>query len=459
MNARSVIAALAATLAFAAACERGPRSAPILVVGVDGLEWDLLLPLMAEGRLPNLEGLMARGAYGLLQTFRPTISPTIWTSVATGKRPSKHGILGFAYQDPAWGIRLFTNSHRKTKAIWNIASDYGQRVATVGWWMTYPVEEVNGVMVAQTNTEAQLDTRWGTNVWKGTLVRGLPGQVYPPERQNAMLGTLAATDEGLPELTREIFGPFRHPLSTLGKRLWGNCQWAFRADATYLEIALDLQAEGEPFALTMVYFGGPDVAGHRFWRYLRPELYEHPPSRAAIENFGNVIFDYYAYIDDAIGRLVDALPADPTVFVLSDHGMHAVNRDRRFDPDDPPEDVNSAEHQDAPPGVLIAAGPGIRPREPAMSPARLERRDLTTLGNVLDVTPTLLTLLGIPAGEDMDGSVLNGILRENHRDPQVRVATHDTPVFLTSRPRVPAPASHERERLEQLRSLGYLRDP
>ena len=78
--------------------------------------------MLRDGRLPNLEKLMARGQYGRLGSFRPTFSPIIWTSIATGKKAESHGILGFVTpEDDEVASRLYTNLDRKTKAIWNIA--------------------------------------------------------------------------------------------------------------------------------------------------------------------------------------------------------------------------------------------------------------------------------------------------------------------------------------------------
>jgi type I phosphodiesterase/nucleotide pyrophosphatase len=71
----------------------GPR---FVLVGVDGADWDLLEPLMARGELPHFSGLKERGAWGPLETLRPTLSPAIWTSVVTGKRPRRHGVVDFA---------------------------------------------------------------------------------------------------------------------------------------------------------------------------------------------------------------------------------------------------------------------------------------------------------------------------------------------------------------------------
>lgn len=436
----------------------GPTASPILLVAVDGMEWDVVLPLLAEKKLPTLAKLMKRGQYGLLLSFRPTKSPVIWTSAATGKRPEKHGILSFAYATKYQPHKLFTSENRTTKAIWNILSDYHCRVCSIGWWMTYPVEQINGVMVAQTNTLDQIDTQGGKNIWKGRLVEGLPDQVHPPRRQNEITEILEDMERNLSALTAEIFAQFGSPLSPLGQRLWNNCRWAFRADATYLRIAEKLLEE-ETFDLTLVYLGGPDVVGHRFWRYMQPELYAHKPSAEQIENFGHLIEDYYVYTDRAIGRLLAACPPEVTVMIASDHGMGPVNQTAEFDPDDPPSDVNSAHHLDAPPGLCIVAGPYIRKFAKRVSPEKLQRRDLTSVGSVLDITPTLLTMLRIPIGEDMDGRVMKRLFTGDFDASSLpaAVATHDDPDYLASRPKTAAAHPAQQERLRQLRSLGYIK--
>ena len=85
--------------ALCGGCGSAERPAPVLVVGVDGFEWDVALPLLAEGRMPHLAGLMERGAYGLLETSQPTFSPILWTTIATGKQAREHGVDVFRIFD------------------------------------------------------------------------------------------------------------------------------------------------------------------------------------------------------------------------------------------------------------------------------------------------------------------------------------------------------------------------
>jgi hypothetical protein len=260
-------------------------------------------------------------------------------------------------------------------------------------------------------------------------------------------------------LTREVFGQFETPLALLDRRIWDNCQWAFRADETYFRIAMKLARKKPGADLTMVYFGGPDVVGHRFFRYMNPDSFRDKPTPEQIANFGDVIEDYYARIDTMIGDLVDAHGTSATFVVVSDHGMHLDNLDATFAPDDPPADVSSGGHEDAPPGVIVAAGPWIRSLSGGKSVRQLTgTADLAGVGTVLDITPTVLEMLRVPVGSDMEGHALRWIFKDGfeiERQPPP-VETHDDADFLASRGKKPVLDPGEAERIEQLRALGYI---
>lgn len=444
-------------------CTAERRPAPVLVVGVDGFEWDVALPLLAAGRMPHLAGLMERGAYGLLETSQPTFSPILWTTIATGKAAREHGIGGFVKprRTPDEPQTLYSNADRRTKAVWNIASDAGREVAVVGWWMTFPAEPVNGVMVAQTNTSDQAEVDGGRNTWKGALLRDVPGQVWPRTREAAVWRTFDAVAQGLAAREVEIFGRFEHTgeHSELAQRLWENCRWAFRADAVYADLTVELLAERAGRDLTLVYFGGPDVVGHRFWRWREPALFRDRPPDGEVADLGRVIDDYYVYVDLVLGRLLAAAEPQTRVLVVADHGMHAVNQEREFDDAAPTGDVNSGHHLDAPPGIVVVAGAGLRRQGGTLDLATLRRADLPRLAHVLDLAPTVLTLLDLPAGADMPGVAAPGLLDEAELARAARltrVATHDTPEWIAAHAALQVVDPGEAQRLEQLRRLGYV---
>src|SRR5215472_4656502 len=121
----------------------------VLLVGWDAADWKVIRPLIQAGKMPNVQRLVEQGSSGQIATLHPPLSPMLWTSIATGKRPFKHGVLGFTEPTPdARGIQPVTNLSRKAKALWNILNQNDLRSIVVGWWPSHPAEPISGVMVS-----------------------------------------------------------------------------------------------------------------------------------------------------------------------------------------------------------------------------------------------------------------------------------------------------------------------
>ena len=106
----------------------------ILLVGWDAADWQVIDPLLDAGKMPNLARLVERGAIADLATLHPPYSPILWTSIATGKRPTKHGITGFIEPTrDARAVRPVSSLSRRCKALWNILGQNGLRSVVVGW--------------------------------------------------------------------------------------------------------------------------------------------------------------------------------------------------------------------------------------------------------------------------------------------------------------------------------------
>ncbi len=140
------------------------------MVGWDAADWRVIDPLIAQGKMPNLASFLNAGVRGNISTLYPALSPMLWTSIATGKRPYKHGIHGFAEPTPdGRGVRPITNLSRTTKAVWNILHQAGKTSNVVGWWPSHPAEPIRGAMVS--NHYQQVRGRFG-EPWpmaKGTV--------------------------------------------------------------------------------------------------------------------------------------------------------------------------------------------------------------------------------------------------------------------------------------------------
>ncbi|MDA1265588.1 MAG: alkaline phosphatase family protein [Planctomycetota bacterium] len=420
---------------------------PVLIFGLDGFEWSVALPLLQAGRMPTLAGLMERGTYGTLATLEPTKSPRLWTTLATGKVPEKHGILDFVKPREERGPKqLYTRMDRKTKAFWNILADEGLTSDTIGWWMTYPPERVPGLMVAQTNTR-----RKKGELRKGSLRGDTEGQVWPPEAEAGILELLEQHEAALPALTAEIFGAFGTELTAERAERWDQCQWAFRADSTYAAVLEQRLAEGAPSRVSAIYLGGTDVVGHRFWSSYRPEPFQLAPDSDEVRTFGHVIPSYYAYVDQVLGRLLAQYPADTSVFVITDHGMSSFLPDMAESGE--PLDPGKTGGHKGDPGIFVAAGFGVRAGGPLDLDA-LTPQSMPSLGGLVDFTPTLLTLLGLAYGEDMDGAPLEGVLTDEIFGSARAIATHDDDGWLATQD--PNFVRTDAERVQQLENMGYL---
>jgi hypothetical protein len=394
-----ILAALWLAAALGCGELTSPEASPttrVLVVGIDGLEWSVLRPLLAEGRCPNLRALMERGSFGRLATLSRTLSPVVWTSIATGKLPRDHGIQDFL---DAQGHE-YTSARRAVPALWNIADRYGLSINMFGWFVTWPVEPIRGVAITGSSSAAPVDDNW-----KPALLPGVERQVHPPALEGRVMAIAAQAGslERVAELSREkVFGPI--PAGLLDEdqqKVMQQTLWSLQSDETYYQIARTLIAE-QPADLALIYFGGTDVVGHRYWRQYEPEPYRWSGDEQADEALSRVIPSYYEWVDEMLGGLLEAAGADVTVFVISDHGMHAVSTDA------PNELHVTGHHQDATPGVIVAAGPGIV--EQGGLAMFLSTGALPQHGSVVDVAPTILALLGIPVGRDMAGRAYQPML-------------------------------------------------
>jgi Type I phosphodiesterase / nucleotide pyrophosphatase len=73
---------------------------PVIFVGLDGADWDLLDGYIDAGVMPNLAALVREGRAGTLTTIQPPLSPLVWTTMMTGAGPLEHGILDFTRFHP-----------------------------------------------------------------------------------------------------------------------------------------------------------------------------------------------------------------------------------------------------------------------------------------------------------------------------------------------------------------------
>ena len=445
MRIRVACSTLVALLAACGAGETPPADVPpLLFIGVDGLDPGVTAELLEAGRLPHLARFADAGVLGRLTTQAPTYSPVIWTTIATGQPSARHGITDFL--DEESGLP-FTSNCRKVPALWNLVSDAGRTVDTVGWWVSWPAEPVNGRAVTSYAAQAQAKVIWKPNLW-----RDLEQQTWPPGLASVVESEIVFVgehEELLEHLGQAFPLPAAEDLDEHTNRFVTDLAWTHAADLSFAAIAESFLASGSA-DLTLVYLALPDVAGHRFWRYYDPEAFDYEVPAADLARFGDYVASAYVEVDRLVGRILDAAPPGANVLLVSDHGMHE-DRETLADP----EAITSGHHPDAPPGVFGAMGPAVKRRGNQLDGARGD------LGHVLGVAPLVMHLLELPVPEHWvavrSRNNLERVLDDRWRvDHPLELGPDPDPAFRAATPpRLPA-LNTDLEFRESFAALGYL---
>lgn len=404
----------------------------VLLIGWDAADWEVITPLLEEGLMPTLESLINRGVMGNLATLQPILSPMLWNSVATGKYADKHGIHGFIEPDPQnGGARPYTSTSRKCKALWNILTQSGLRSNVVGWWASHPAEPILGNVVTNAFAGVKMDPERGWTI--------PPGTVHPTDKARS----LARFKVFPSELTEAHILPFIPNAAKIDQQSDQNLSMFAKvlSDAATIHAVATALMETDPADFTGVYYDAVDHFSHAFMAY-------HPPrlpwiNEEQFEMYKDVVRGGYRFHDMMLERLLQLAGPDTTIILCSDHGFESGSQRPHGMPREPA--GPAIWHRQY--GILVMAGPGIK-------------RDERIYGaSLIDIAPTVLTLFGLPIGEDMDGRPL---LEAFETPPKVEsipswetksgdAAMHSGDTQLD--------ANQAQELMQQFAALGYIDDP
>jgi len=266
----------------------------ILVIGLDGVTFDLLKPWVDAGKLPTFKQLMEHGVSGSLLSTTPPLSPLAWMSFATGKNPGKHGIFDFTKRGrDSYDITIVNSEDVHGDMLWEILSKNGKKVGVINVTVTYPPREVNGFLVS------------------GMLTPSLKSTFTFPEDLRIELKRIVGTYRFDVE---EEFGEGREDIFL--KDLYRVTE--VREKATlYLMRRFD-------WDFFMVMFYGTELVQNKFWSYMDPTHPNHDAEE--FEKYGETILRYFQRIDQALSKILQNTDEKTTVVIMSDHGHGPLHK-------------------------------------------------------------------------------------------------------------------------------------
>lgn len=413
-----------------------PDPAPVLLLCSDGVDPRVVRELVDAGELPTFARLEREAAHGPLATLEPTLSPIVWTTIATGRPPVEHGILHFLYfRLPGldvpirqWPLhtglnfqvfprleqifgpglrRPYTSAMRRSDALWDLVGRF-HRVGVYRWLLSWPAEPVNGFFVA------------GGIGWVDLGAKAGPGRAEARES----IGGPSVHPAGLFDQLRVPRIPPPTPAEItaiagsgieIGPRDRRLRAWRGALQETS---ARELPALVERFdpAFVAASFQPVDAVHHLYGQ-----------RRGRDVPFGGAVDAFYRLLDERLGELLANLDPETRVILVSDHGF----------------DFEHGHHTHGPPGVFYAIGPGFAPGE------------VEGL-SIYDVAPLVLRLLDLPLPEDLPGTRAGGYQRVLDpewaaENPERRVATYGERHAVDT-----TPVEDDAEVRDLLRSLGYV---
>ena len=263
------------------------------VIGLDGVAWHLLDPMIDEGVMPRLASLKERGMSGTLQSTVPTYTPPAWTSAATGVNPGRHGIYGFVESNAQSDKQVLVHSGKiKATTLWEMTAEQGARAGIYNLPLTFPPQRLDGWMVSGMLTPGYGEHRRGFT--------------YPEHLEKEVMSWA-------PDYVVDVSANWEKDWrdTALCTKVIASLEQRYNVLKGLLEL--------DPPDLLFSVLEAPDRLQHVYYGYMDPKnpLYHSDDG----QRIRPAILDCFASMDRIVGLLDDYAGSEGGVVVCSDHGF------------------------------------------------------------------------------------------------------------------------------------------
>lgn len=352
----------------------------ITVIGLEGLSFDFLIPLIDDGKLPNFSWFMENGSWGKLENFSPNEPLILNNSFNTGKLPAKHRQISL-YKYHLLNTPKTIEITPRFIFFWQLTKTSLLRIAP------------NDILPSTKDIWKILednDTPFLKRDWPYEL------QITKPSQK-----------------AEKLFDLYFKELKYEASEIFNIVRQAFYNDFEYEEKISQEKSDTQP---QLIYFllNGLDIVETYFYKYNFPDLFGNI-DQEEINKYSSIIEKYYQFYDQIVGKYLASLKEDEVLVVYSPHGIEALPLWKRVVEWILGNTEISAYHEHAPEGVIFFYGKEI------------ERGKNIQGMNLIDISPTLLNYLGLPVGKDMDGIVNSSIFVEEFKteNPVLYISSYE----------------------------------
>jgi len=133
---------------------------PLIIIGLDGASWRVLMPWIRAGYLPSLEKVITFGVYATLVSSIPPVTCPAWRCYSTGKNPGKLGVFWWVGINRKTGkLTMPCSRSFKSKDLWDYF-DKNTKIGLINLPMTYPPKRVNGFLVSGFGAPLNIDFKY-----------------------------------------------------------------------------------------------------------------------------------------------------------------------------------------------------------------------------------------------------------------------------------------------------------